>query len=113
MGTLFERVNEFQATHARHLQIGDDGVEAFAVEQLQRFDRAGQAVDLMAGVPQHVGDRLAGLAVIVDDQHAAVAAAAWWRQRQSGRQRDWAWETLVNDAMFRGSCDVMCEECEA
>ena len=41
------------------------------LDELQGLDRAGRGDDLVPGGGQHVGHRLAGPGVVVDDQHAA------------------------------------------
>ena len=68
---LFDLDDEFHAVHAGHFQIGHDAIELFALQQLQRLERAGRAVHLVAGGAKHLGHRFAGLAVVIDDQHAA------------------------------------------
>ncbi len=54
--------DELDARHARHFQVGNDAIEAGRLEQLQGFDRASAALDLVTGVAQHVGHRLPRLA---------------------------------------------------
>ena len=77
MPPLFELDDELHAVHAGHLQIGQDAIEVLVLQHLERLGRAGAADHLVAGRAQHVGHRLAGLAVIVDDQHAAGLSARY------------------------------------
>ena len=65
---LLQLDDEFDAAHAGHLEVGDDAVEAFGLKFLEGFGRARATGNLMARLTQHIGHRLAGLAVIVHDQ---------------------------------------------
>jgi hypothetical protein len=75
MPTLLELDHQLQAVHAGHFQVGDDAIVVFLLKHLQRLGGAAAAVNAVAGLPQHVAHRLAGLRVIVDHQHAAAAFA--------------------------------------
>ena len=74
VGLALHSLDEFQARHAGHLQIGNDHVEAFSFHVLQGLAGAGGALHLMTGGTQHVGNRFARLAKIVDHQHPAGGA---------------------------------------
>ena len=52
----FQMANQLQARHARHLQIGDNHVEAFAGQLHECFAAAGDAFHLMTGGTERIGD---------------------------------------------------------
>ena len=73
VAALLELNDELQPAHPRHLQVGDDAIVALLLDDLQGLAGARAAGDAVAGLAEDVGHRLAGLAVVVDDQHAAAA----------------------------------------
>ena len=73
--SLFDLDDEIHAVHARHLQIGQYAIEAFSIQNLESLRRAGAADHIVTGRAQHLGHRLACLAMIVDDHHAAGLGA--------------------------------------
>ncbi len=76
-----QMLDELQAVHAGHLQVGDDHVETLLLQPLEGFDGAGEALHLVARLVQHVGHRMAGLRVVVHDQDAAEVQAGFLATR--------------------------------
>jgi hypothetical protein len=64
-----ELPNELQAVHSWHQEVGNDQVVRFALHDLQRLDRAGQAHDLVPRLAQRESDAFPRLLVVVHNEY--------------------------------------------
>ncbi len=73
---LANAVQEREAVHRRHAEVGDHHVPRFLGQELERGDGIADVSHLVALERELVGERDARETVVVDDEDAAVHAAA-------------------------------------
>ena len=73
---LLDRLQELDAIHARHTDIGYDDASKIAGEALQRALRLGEGGDLVPGQQKALDRRVAHVLVIVDEDHVGLRAQA-------------------------------------
>ena len=78
---------QFVAVHAAHVDIGDHDIDRILREQRERLGRAGCRHDATARQLQGVGERLAQLRIVLDDQRARAAHAVLTHGRDLRHRR--------------------------
>ncbi|VTR66658.1 hypothetical protein DESC_500042 [Desulfosarcina cetonica] len=70
--TLFDHVQELQAIHAGHANIGDDDLGREGLTTGQAIQAIDRGLHPVAGIHEGQGGDFADIAFIVDDQHGPV-----------------------------------------
>ena len=65
-----ELLDELDAVHARHLEIGHDDVRRERLVLAERLERVGRRLDLEALIAQQLGERRARVDLVIDDQNS-------------------------------------------
>ena len=85
---LGDLLDQLEAAHVGHLQIGDDQVVAARCSSSQRRDAVLDGVDDVALHAEEVGEDLADHLLVVDDQDAGRLGSAHGLRRGCLRRRD-------------------------
>ena len=68
-----DAVDELEAIHHRHSQIGDEDIGDVGLQAPQCLRRRPRRADPRAGRLQYLGDEVQGICLVVDREHVYVA----------------------------------------